>query len=107
MKRVAWIAVVLLSVSRPMEAQPTVLEPAQSAIEIDGSLSDAAWQSATRYEVWYETNPGDNIEPSVKTVGYVTYDSRFLYFGVESNDPNPGAISAPFADHDQISGNTD
>jgi hypothetical protein len=83
------------------------LEPARSAIQIDGDLSDAAWQNARKYEVWYETNPGDNIEPKVKTVGYVTYDSKFIYFGVEASDPDPKAISAPFADHDQISGNTD
>ena len=36
--------------------------------------------------------------------GYVTFDSRFLYFAVEASDPNPKAISAPYADHDQISG---
>ncbi|HYI12489.1 MAG TPA: DUF5916 domain-containing protein [Thermoanaerobaculia bacterium] len=107
MKRAACVAFLLLSVVRPSAAQPVVLAPTEAAIQIDGNLSDAVWQNATKYEIWYETNPGDNIEPSVKTVGYVTYDSRFLYFGVESIDPNPGAISAPFADHDQISGNTD
>ena len=89
-------------------AEPVItLQSTSAPIQIDGSLTDAAWQNATRYEIWYETNPGDNIPPSVKTVGYVTYDSRFLYFGVESSDPNPNAISAPYADHDQISGNTD
>jgi len=88
-------------------AEPLMLEPTAAPIQIDGVLSDAAWQSATKYTTWYETNPGDNIEPKVKTVGYVTYDSKFLYFGIESTDPNPGAISSPFADHDQISGNTD
>jgi hypothetical protein len=107
MKRAACVAFVLLAVVPPSAAQPTVLTPTEASIQIDGSLSDAAWQGAAKYEIWYETNPGDNIEPAVKTVGYVTYDSRFLYFGIESSDPNPGAISAPFADHDQISGNTD
>lgn len=93
--------------------------PAQSANErisiarttmpvtIDGDLSDAAWQNATKYETWYETNPGDNIEPKQKTVGYVMYDSKFFYFGIESSDSKPSEIIAPYADHDQISGNTD
>ena len=103
--RQAWALGILLCVR--LAAQPVSIAPAESAIQIDGDLSDAAWQGATKYETWYETNPGDNIEPSVKTVGYVTYDSRFLYFGVEATDPNPAAISAPYADHDQISGNTD
>ena len=108
-RRTAWIAFLIVCVFsiQARGAEPIMLEAAEAPIQIDGSLSDAAWQRATRYEVWYETNPGDNIEPAVKTVGYVTYDSRFLYFGVEASDPNPRAISAPYADHDQISGNTD
>lgn len=107
MKRVAWVAFVLSLGLRAWGAEPISLTSTNAPIQIDGDLSDAAWQNATKYEVWYETNPGDNIEPKVKTVGYVTYDSRFLYFGVDSQDPNPKAISSPFADHDQISGNTD
>ena len=76
-------------------------------VTIDGDLSDAAWQGATKFETWYETNPGDNIEPKQKTAGYVMYDSKFLYFGIESSDTKPSEIIAPYADHDQISGNTD
>lgn len=88
-------------------AEPVMLEVAEAPIQIDGDLSDAGWQRATKYETWFETNPGDNIEPKVKTIGWVTYDSRFLYFGIESFDPRPNEISGGFADHDQISGNTD
>lgn len=88
-------------------AQRVTIEATAAPIVIDGDLSDAAWQKATKYETWYETNPGDNIEPKQKTVGYVTYDSKFLYFGIESSDTKPSEIIAPYADHDQISGNTD
>lgn len=107
MQRVAAVAFFFLMAVCAAAAEPVVLEPAEAPIQIDGDLSDAAWQRATKYETWYETNPGDNIEPRVKTVGWVTYDSRFVYFGVEASDPSPNAISAPYADHDQISGNTD
>ncbi len=111
MTRAALVLLVVLCFVFPMFAAPPEpplqLEPTSAPIQIDGELNDAAWQSARKYEVWYETNPGDNVEPKVKTVGYVTYDSKFIYFGVESADPNPNAISSPFADHDQISGNTD
>ena len=62
---------------------------------------------ASKYETWYETNPGDNVEPKVKTVGWVTYDSKFLYVAIESYDNKPSDIIAPYADHDNISGNTD
>ncbi|HVG24692.1 MAG TPA: DUF5916 domain-containing protein [Thermoanaerobaculia bacterium] len=88
-------------------AEQVTLAPSEAPIQIDGDLGDPAWQHATKYETWYETNPGDNIEPKVKTVGWVTYDSRFLYFAIESFDPDPKAVSANLGDHDQISGNTD
>ena len=108
MRRVAWFAFVFLcSSSLFAAAPPLILEPTATTITIDGVMSEGEWARATKYETWYETNPGDNVEPAVKTVGWVTYDSRFLYFAIESTDPNPNAISSPYADHDQISGNTD
>jgi Domain of unknown function (DUF5916)/Carbohydrate family 9 binding domain-like len=111
MKRAALGLLAVLGVVSGMSAAPAepplMIEATEAPIAIDGDLSDSAWQSARRYETWYETNPGDNVEPKVRTVGYVTYDGKFLYFGVESTDPDPRQISAPYADHDQISGNTD
>jgi hypothetical protein len=107
MQRTAAILFLFLCAVGLTAAESVMLEVAEAPIQIDGELSDAAWQRATKYETWYETNPGDNVEPKVKTVGWVTYDSRFLYFGVESFDPDPKAISGGYADHDQISGNTD
>src|SRR5205823_2364839 len=58
--------------------------------------------NATKIDKWYETQPGDNTEPKVKNVGYLTYDDRFLYAAFEFEDPNPSAIKAPFADRDNI-----
>lgn len=75
---------------------------AASRITIDGDLSDEAWQSATRIDHWYETRPGDNVEPKVKNVGYLTFDDGFLYAAFDFDDPNPSAIRAPFADRDNI-----
>jgi hypothetical protein len=75
---------------------------AESKIIIDGDLSDEAWRHATRVEKWYETQPGDNTEPKVKNVGYITYDDRFFYAAFEFEDPNPSAMRAPFADRDNI-----
>jgi hypothetical protein len=76
-------------------------------IAVDGDLSDAAWQSAARFDTWYETNPGDNVEPRVKTVGYVTYDDRFFYVAIDMVDPDPKQIRAPYSDHDAIRGSDD
>ena len=80
---------------------------ATGSITIDGDLSDEGWRSATRVERWYEINPGDNNEPSVKSVGFVTYDDKFFYVGFQFDDPDPSKIRGPLADHDGINGQAD
>ena len=80
---------------------------AAGPISIDGDLSDEAWKSATRVERFYEVSPGDNVEPKVKTVGYLAYDDRFFYIAFELSDPDAKGIRAPYADHDAIEGSSD
>lgn len=78
-----------------------------NAITLDGDLSDAAWQEAAVIDRFYETSPGDNNEPKVRTVAYVTYDQRYFYIGVRADDPNPRNIRAPFVDRDGVIGTDD
>ena len=75
---------------------------AAGSITIDGDLGDEGWRDAVRVTRWYEINPGDNIEPPVKNVGYLTYDDRFFYAAFEFDDPDPSRIRAPYADRDNI-----
>src|SRR6266487_4822326 len=75
---------------------------ASGRITIDGDLSDEAWRTAIRIDKWYEVNPGDNVEPKVKNVGYLTYDDQFFYAAFEFEDPNPKDMRAPYADRDNI-----
>jgi Domain of unknown function (DUF5916)/Carbohydrate family 9 binding domain-like len=79
---------------------------APGPIAIDGELSDEGWRGATRVEKWYEVNPGDNVEPPVKTVAFLTYDDRFFYVAFDLEDPNPAAIRAPLGDHDSVRGDS-
>jgi hypothetical protein len=72
------------------------------AITIDGDLTDAGWQGAAKVDRWYEVNPGDNVEPKVRNVGYLTYDDRYFYAAFEFEDPAPSSIRAPFADRDNL-----
>jgi hypothetical protein len=87
-------------------APQMTIHRAAGPITIDGDLSDPGWQGALKSEIWYETNPGDNIEPKVKTIGYMTFDDRFFYAAIRSFD-NPADIRAQLGDHDGISGNSD
>ena len=83
------------------------ISKAAGPIDVDGDLSEAAWATATRVETWYETNPGDNVPPRVRNVGWLTYDDKFFYAAFDFQDPEPRSIRAPFADRDNISGETD
>jgi len=104
-----------LSAAEPEAARtpgPTVVAPMRIAratgpIVIDGDLSDAAWKDAIAVEQWWETNPGDNLEPKVRNVGRVAYDDKYLYAGFEFDDPLPKKIRAPYADRDNVDSTTD
>ena len=90
----------------PSSAPEVHVARANGPIRIDGDLSDEAWRTATRVEKWFEIQPGDNVEPPVKSIGYLAFDSRFLYVAFDFQDPEPGKIRAPLGDHDAISGNS-
>jgi len=85
-----------------LAGEPIRITRATGGFAIDGDLSDEGWRGATRIDKWYEVQPGDNVEPPVKNVGYLTYDDRFFYAGFEFEDPDPRAMRAPFADRDDI-----
>jgi Domain of unknown function (DUF5916)/Carbohydrate family 9 binding domain-like len=116
MARRVCVSVVVCGLSLVMEANATAqsalagetirIGRASGSIAVDGDLSDEGWRDATRVVTWYEVSPGDNSEPPVKSIGYLAYDSRFLYVGFDFEDPNPTAIRAPLGDHDNISGDS-
>lgn len=111
MRKLALLALAATLVPAAARAQPAIagaeihIARATGPIKIDGDLSDEAWKTATRIDKWYETQPGDNVEPKVRNVGYLTYDDRFLYAAFEFDDPHPESLRAPFAERDNISGN--
>ena len=98
------IAALAAIAQAPLAAPDVHIGRAVSPIRIDGDLSDAAWRTATRVDKWYEVQPGDNVAPPVKSVGYLAYDDRFLYAAFEFDDPEPARIRAPLGDHDTIDG---
>lgn len=104
----------LFAAAQQNTATPAPPPPAQMELKktslpitLDGDLSDAAWQQATVIDRFYETSPGDNTEPKVRTVAYVTYDDRYFYIGVRADDPAAKDIRAPFVDRDGVIGTDD
>jgi hypothetical protein len=96
-----------LSAAGTEQGVPIPITRAAGPIAVDGNLSDPGWTGATKVTTWYETNPGDNVEPKVRNVGYLTYDDKFLYAGFEFADPNPRSIRAPYGDRDNVESSTD
>lgn len=87
--------------------EPLRIQRATGPITVDGDLSDAAWKDALAFNTWFETNPGDNVEPKQKTVGWITYDDHFFYCAIHAFDADPSSVRAQLGDHDGISGNSD
>ncbi|HSK77692.1 MAG TPA: DUF5916 domain-containing protein [Thermoanaerobaculia bacterium] len=75
---------------------------ATGAIKIDGTVDEAAWESATVIDLPYEWFPGNNVAPPVATEALVTFDDENLYLAFRASDPNPGAIRANLMDRDLI-----
>lgn len=93
--------------ANPQPGPPLAIQRAAGPITLDGDLSDAGWQGVTPITNWFETHVGDNVEPQVKNVAYLTYDDHYLYAGFRFEDPNPRAIRAPLGDHDAVPSSTD
>lgn len=91
----------------PQPGPPLSIHRAAGPITVDGDLSDPGWQGAEKITTWFETNPGDNIEPSVHNVAWLAYDDRFLYAAFDFEDQQPRDIRAPIGDHDAVPSSTD
>jgi len=90
-----------------IDTTPIEIRRTDKPITIDGLLDDDAWQDAAPIETWFETRPGDNIEPELENVAYLLFDDRYLYAGFEFEDPEPEKIRAPLADRDNVPSSTD
>ena len=86
---------------------PLAIRRAAGTITVDGRLTDPGWSGAAVIDRFWETQPGDNVEPPVKTTAWVTYDDRFFYVGIDCRDPHPERIRAPYVDRDNVIGTDD
>jgi hypothetical protein len=91
----------------PSHLPPVAIHRTTEPILVDGDLNDPGWRDAARIERFYETSPGDNVEPKVRTVALLTYDDRYFYVGLICDDPHPAAIRAPYVDRDNVIGTDD
>jgi hypothetical protein len=86
------------------EKVPHEIPKATSVVVIDGAIDESAWQEALTLELRYEVMPGENTEPPVRTVGFITYDDRRVLVAFRCYDPRPEEIRARYRDRDRIGG---
>ena len=83
------------------EDKPALSVPKiEGRITLDARLDEPQWQNALRAELNYETRPGDNVKPGVKTEFYMFYDSDRLYVAFKCYDPDPASIRSHLMDRD-------
>jgi hypothetical protein len=78
-----------------------------SDIRVDADLGEQAWSEALVLELSYEVEPGENIEPPVRTEVLLTFDETHVYAAFRCYDPDPGAICANICDRDNIGSGDD
>src|SRR2546430_443827 len=91
----------------PPPPPPLEIHRTSAPITIDGDLNDAGWRDAAKIDRFYETSPGDNTPPKVKTTAWIAYDDKYFYIGVRCDDPEPSKIRAPFVERDAVIGTDD
>jgi len=83
--------------------KPTLhISPATAPVQIDGKITESAWQAAAHSANFVERYPGDMTRPQVITEVYVTYDSVNLYVAFDCHD-DPSQIRATLCQRDQFS----
>lgn len=82
--------------------RPTLeIRRAAGPIELDGDLSDAGWQGASRAGHFSEFQPGDNVRPPVETEAFLAYDENRLYVAFIAHG-DPSQLRASLRDRDQV-----
>jgi hypothetical protein len=87
----------------PEKARPVQVVKFSSAPVIDGNLDDEVWKTAQVLKDFYQTSPGDNIEPSKPTEVMLGYDEKHLYIAFRCFD-DKDKIRATVAKRDDVFG---
>jgi hypothetical protein len=86
----------------PIEkTKPVNIPKFETSPVIDGKLDEAIWKTAAIFKDFYQTHPGDNLEPSRDTKVMMGYDSKNIYLAVYAYD-EPDKIRASLAQRDAI-----
>ena len=74
-----------------VDKQVTALRK-NGAISLDGDLSEAIWDRASKAGAFWQRLPKEGAEPEWPTEFRVVYDNDAIYIGVQAFDSEPGKI---------------
>jgi len=69
---------------------------------IDGVMQESEWAGATKVELSYQVEPGDNTKPSERTEVFLACDREHLYAAFHAFDSDPSAIRARVSKRDDV-----
>ena len=72
--------------------------------KIDGVLENPVWEEAVKIENFTQYEPKEGAEPSEKTVAYIGYDKKNLYFAFYCYDSESDKIRASLTKRDKVRG---
>lgn len=73
----------------PNEIRIPMHRAAQAPV-VDGRLDDAVWKTAPTLTRFVQYEPVDSVLPPTQSVGWVAYDSKFLYVAFRAYEPDAG-----------------
>jgi hypothetical protein len=85
-KKYTYTLLILLFIS-DLRSQDTILNLNKidsNEFVLDGIISKTETEGAKILEVKYEEEPGYNVEPSQRTIAYLTYSNKYLYVGIKA-----------------------
>ena len=107
----ALLLLLAAALASPLQAQevaarrtriPFPVPRTTETLTLDGAIAEALWEHALMLPLRYEVQPGENIDPPVRTEMLIAYDDVNLYVGFRCHDDDPSAIRARFTDRDAM-----
>ncbi len=96
----AAIILVLLSSASLFGEEVLTVPRTENPPVIDGKIDETTWSEALKFDNFKTISPDYGMEPSQKTVAYMTYDSENIYFAIRSFDTEPKKIKSSVSSRD-------
>jgi hypothetical protein len=77
--------------------------PANSAMTVDGKLSEPVWEQATPIGEFVQRDPAEGAAPSQRTEARIVFDDKALYVAVRAHDAEAHKITGILTRRDQRS----